>query len=194
MARPKAGAGGHYDQYESLLEQYEETGSVEHLHGMFRLLDLDGDGLVSKEELLIFYRTRERENEASKAARAFMKLGDTNHDGLLEENEFIALFTQASNLDIDESGGALSATDEECKRHLDAYERTRDDRHLHSCFQTLDINKDGVISKSELKSSYLCRGASSEDAARFLMQLGDANSDGVLSIDEFVQLIKQSFH
>lgn len=195
MAGPRAGAAGHYGQYEALLEQFEESGAVEPLRAMFRLLDLDGDGKVSKDELLAFYRTRERESDAAKATRAFMKLGDTNQDGYLQEDEFVSLFTQATSLEVNASDESLSPVDLECRKHLEDYERTRDDRYLQRCFDVLDVNKDGVISKTELKGSYLCKSTSSgEDAARFLMQLGDTNQDGVLSLEEFVQLIKQSLH
>lgn len=192
MSLRKAGASDYYEQYEALLEEFEETGTVEVLQRMFRLLDLDGDGRVSKEELLTFYRSREQEREAAKATRSFFKLGDTNQDGFLDETEFVALFTRTSNIDLDEK--ALSQADMECKRLLDTYEETRNDQLLHRCFQLLDLNHDGVVSKSELKTSYLCRGRAADDAARIIMQLGDSNQDGVLSIDEFVQLIKQSLH
>jgi len=176
-----------YEQYEALLEDFETTGTVEPLYRMFQLLDLDGDGRISKAELLAFYRSREQEREAAKATRSFFKLGDTNQDGFLDQQEFLALFTRSS-----EESEALSQTDAECKRLLDTYEETRDDRLLESCFRMLDLNGDGVVSKAELKKSYLCRGAGKDEAARILMQLGDANQDGVLSLEEFVQLIKQS--
>jgi Ca2+-binding EF-hand superfamily protein len=192
MSLGKTGTSGYYDQYEALLDEFEETGAADALHRMFRLLDLDGDGRVSKEELLAFYRTREQEREATKATRSFFKLGDTNQDGFLDETEFLSLFTRTSNIDLDEK--ALSPADIECKRLLDTYEESRDDQLLHRCFQLLDLNHDGVVSKSELKASYLCRGRSMDDAARIIMQLGDTNQDGVLSVEEFVQLIKQSLH
>jgi len=192
MSLRKAGASEYYEQYEALLEEFEETGAVDALRRMFHLLDLDGDGRVSKEELLTFYRSREQEREATKATRSFFKLGDTNQDGFLDESEFVSLLTRTSNTDGEEK--ALSQTDMECKRLLDTYEETRDDQLLHRCFQLLDLNHDGVVSKSELKASYLCRGRSAEEAARIIMQLGDSNQDGVLSVEEFAQLIKQSLH
>lgn len=190
MSGGRAETRGHYEQYDALLEEYEASGVEQPLRQMFRMLDLDGDGRISKEELLIFYRTREQDREATKAARSFFKLGDINHDGFLDENEFVSLFTRASNLDIDER--ALTDTERECKNLIDSYEQTRNDELLQRCFALLDLNHDGVVSKSELKKSYLCRGTSANEAARILMQLGDTNQDGVLSMDEFVQLIKQS--
>lgn len=179
-----------YEEYEALLEEFESTGNIEPLRRMFQLLDLDGDRRVSKQELLAFYRTREHEREAIQATRSFFKLGDTNQDGVLDEEEFLALFTRASDPAEDEQ--ALSPSEKECKRLLDLYEETRDDELLHQCFRLLDLNGDGVVSKRELRKSYLCRGESGEEAARVLMQLGDTNQDGVLSVEEFEKLIKQS--
>ena len=179
-----------YAEYEALLEEFESTGNIEPLRRMFQILDLDGDRRVSKQELLAFYRTREQEREAMQATRSFFKLGDTNQDGVLDEEEFLALFTRASDSAEDEQ--VLSPTEKECKRLLDLYEETRDDELLRQCFQLLDLNGDGVVSKKELKKSYLCRGASGEEAVRVLMQLGDTNQDGVLSVEEFEKLIKQS--
>lgn len=176
-----------YGEYEALLEEFESTGTVEPLYRMFQLLDLDGDGRISKAELLAFYRSREQEREAAKATRSFFKLGDTNQDGYLDVQEFLALFTSSS-----EEQEPLSQIDAECKQLLDTYEDSRDDQLLERCFRLLDLNGDGVVSKAELKKSYLCRGTGREEAVRILMQLGDANQDGVLSLEEFVKLIKQS--
>lgn len=180
-----------YAEYEALLEEFESTGKIEPLRRMFQILDLDGDRRVSKQELLAFYRTREQEREAMQVTRSFFKLGDTNQDGVLDEEEFLALFTSTSNPAEDEQA-LLSPTEKECKRLLDLYEETRDDELLRQCFRLLDLNGDGVVSKGELRKSYLCRGKSGEEAVRVLMQLGDTNQDGVLSAEEFERLIKQS--
>lgn len=177
----------HYEQVEALLHTFGSTGAMEPLYRMFQLLDLDGDGRISKDELLAFYRSCAKEGEAAEATRSFFKLGDTNQDGYLDAQEFLALFLHSPEQDK-----ALSHTDAECKRLLAAYNDSRDDQWLESCFRLLDSNGDGVVSKAELAKSYLCKSTEREEVARVMMQLGDVNQDGVLSLQEFMRLIKQS--
>lgn len=74
---------------------------------------------------------------------------------------------------------------------LERYQSTNDVSHLEACFQMIDKDKNGVISLKELKQSFLLNGVKDRDvAAGMLMQAGDLNQDGVLSLPEFVALAK----
>jgi Ca2+-binding EF-hand superfamily protein len=70
------------------------------------------------------------------------------------------------------------------------YSESSDVKHLQACFQLIDRDRDGVISLEELQQSCLCRGAKDREvAARVLMQAGDLDQNGVLSLAEFVGLV-----
>lgn len=172
---------------------YKMTGDEEHLHAMFRLLDLDEDNRASKGEIRRYYLSRETENRAEQLTRTVFALADTDGDGTLDEGEFVTWCKQFATFEfgeIDTSQPGTAAEIAELDRLLARYQTTSDPKYLESMFRLIDLNHDGYISRSEFRSSVLCKVFKSPDfAATFLMELGDINSDGVLSAKEFVDLM-----
>lgn len=176
---------------------YKMTGDEEHLHAMFRLLDLDDDRRVSKAEITQYYSNSESENRAKLITKAVFALADTNGDGTLDESEFVCWCKQFATFEfseIDTSQRATATEVAELERILTRYQATHDPKHLEAMFHLIDLNHDGCVSRSELRSSVLCQCFQSPDfASSFLMELGDTNDDGVLNAKEFVELMVGCF-
>jgi len=172
---------------------YKMTGDEEHLHAMFRLLDLDGDNRASKGEIRRYYSSRETESRAEQMTRTVFALADTDGDGTLDEGEFVTWCKKFATFEfgeVDTSQPGIATEVAELDRILTRYQSTSNPKHLESVFRLIDLNHDGFISRSELRSSVLCKCFQSPDfAAAFLMELGDTNSDGVMSAKEFVELM-----
>ncbi|XP_011016821.1 PREDICTED: calmodulin-like protein 5, partial [Populus euphratica] len=71
---------------------------------------------------------------------------------------------------------------------------TSTEKQLRAIFMECDINKDGVLSKKELKRAFRRLGAliPAFRAARGLHH-ADANHDGVVDMDELDDLIKYAY-
>ena len=63
------------------------------LDKVFRELDINGDGTLSKEELLEGYRKFYGGDFDEKEVEALIEMGDTNGDGVLDFSEFMMVCT-----------------------------------------------------------------------------------------------------
>ena len=175
-----------YLNYECLLHDYGATQREECLRAAFRLLDLDGDGSVSKDEQLTFVRIMTDEENAQSYISELFKAGDTNRDGSFDEDEYVKLV------------GPIIANERYYFSHrrprvnvlLDNFLVSRNCILLEMAFLLLDSDRDGYLSLSELHTSSLM-GAIPELEIEGIMALGDKNLDGVLSISEFVEVVEK---
>ena len=77
-----------------LMELYYDERNPEHLEAFFRILDTNGDGVISLEELKQSYLFSVKK-DTELAARMFMQWGDTNADGVMSLSEFLTLIKQS---------------------------------------------------------------------------------------------------
>ena len=184
-----------FSAYDSHFELFKMTKDDSHLRSMFSLIDLDGDGHVSKSEVLQYYQSHDSDYQAELFTKAVMAIGDTNKDGFLDEREFVAFARELATFEPQEvtpSTPELAAGLVELDRIFSHYQTTHDPKYLETMFHTMDLNRDGFITHTEFRESVFCRGFKSQEfAARFLMAIGDENQDGVLSIAEFVELMQR---
>jgi len=129
----------------------------------FKLLDKDGDGSITKQEMA---QSGQKFNSAQ--IEAIFALGDINDDGALDLDEFIAVMCPS----------ALSVV----SRLVGKYKNIAE---VKKAFLAIDVNKDGLLSKDELAGSGKFNGQEVE--AIFI--LGDLNGDGDIDLEEFVSLL-----
>merc|ERR1719334_2808125 len=126
---------------------------------LFRILDKDGDGNISQEEMRACgSRFNAQEIEA------IFAIGDVDNDGAISLNEFVAVMCPSASTVV----GRLSKT----------YGNLEE---IKAGFKKLDKNNDGMISKKEMASA----GLSGQEVDA-IFKLGDTNGDGEIDIDEFI--------
>merc|ERR1712106_1027048 len=129
----------------------------------FKLLDKDGDGSISKQEMA---SSGHKFNSAQ--IESIFALGDVNDDGALDLDEFISVMCPSALTVISRLRGKYKNISE-----------------VKKSFLAIDIDKDGLLSKEELAGSGKFNGQEVE--AVFI--LGDLNGDGDIDLEEFVGLL-----
>merc|ERR1719341_448241 len=136
--------------------------------GLFKEIDIDGDGLLSKEEMLNSPGCKFDKEQIE----AIYELGDSNGDEVLDMGEFIAIMYPAA-------GEALAKLSKNYP-NIDEVELL---------FRKLDFDNDGSITKAELSEGSI-RFTPQEVEAIFA--LGDINDDGALDLEEFIGVMYPS--
>jgi calcium-dependent protein kinase len=124
----------------------------------FQAIDVNGDGKLSREELVYMYRETVGEVAAEEEVKKIMENADTDGNGYIDFTEFMK-----ANLD---------RTKHLC---LD---------NLKTAFQTFDQDGNGTISLDELKST-LQSDLESDFELRELIREVDLDGDGEISWKEF---------
>merc|ERR1719369_1659068 len=102
---------------------------IDEVKGLFKAIDADGDGLLTKEEMMNSPNCRFDREEVT----AIYELGDSNGDGVLDMGEFIAIMYPAA-------GEAISKLSKN-------YPNIEEVKLL---FRKLDLDNDGSITKVEM--------------------------------------------
>ncbi|CAD8209837.1 unnamed protein product [Paramecium octaurelia] len=138
----------------------------------FRKIDKDGNGKISKEDLvlgknkiIIVYMEKYNDIKANQLVDDFFERLDTNKSGIVDYTEFIT-----------------AAVDE--KKLLNKF-------RLQQAFKMFDLNGDGYINKDDFKE---ISGGSNENLWNEILALGDQNSDGQLSKQEFIDILVKKYN
>jgi len=129
---------------------------------LFSILDKNGDGLISKEEMRACggkFNSEEIE--------AIFAIGDVNNDGEIDLNEFIGVLCPGASTVV--------------ARISKNYKTLQD---IKNGFKQLDKDGDGAISKSEMAQAGL-----NEQQVNAIFKLGDSDNDGQIDLDEFIQVM-----
>jgi len=141
---------------------------IAEVKGLFKEIDVDGDGLLTKEEMFSSPGNKfDREQ-----VEAIFELGDSDGDGQLDMGEFIAILYPTA-------GEALSKLSKN-------YHNVDEVKHL---FKQLDVDNDGSITKDELTEGVIRFSPQEVEA---IMALGDVNDDGSLDMEEFIGVLYPS--
>ena len=133
------------------------------LSDSFRALDTNGDGRLSREELLEAYRQLMPVEEAQATVEAVMSNVDTDHNGYIDYSEFVLATANYAML--------LSKG------------------NLEAAFAAFDKDGSGKISAEELKAMLDATGEVKEDVWQELVQEADQNGDGEIEFREFSRLM-----
>jgi len=153
---------------ETLSKIRKGINSIADVKGLFKAIDVDGDGLLSKEEMLNSPGCKFDKEQVE----AIYELGDSNGDLVLDMGEFIAIMYPAA-------GEALAKLS---KNYTNIDE-------VKELFKKLDVDNDGSISKEELTEGSI-RFTPQEVEA--ILALGDVNDDGAIDLEEFIGVMYPS--
>merc|ERR1712013_145703 len=148
---------------EALAKLSKNYPNIEEVEKLFKRLDLDNDGSITKAEL-----TDASIKFSNQEIDAIFALGDINDDGELDLEEFIGvMYPSAATV-----AGRLRG-------------QYTDINSVKKAFNKIDLNGDGKVSKEEVASSNVFN--QQEIDALFL--LGDANNDGEIDLEEFIGVL-----
>lgn len=137
----------------------------EHLEKVFRALDKNGDGQLSKEEILEGYE---------------------EHFGMpINEEEVDKMFT---NIDIDGSG-SIDYT-EFVMATMNEKNMSSNDKLLQA-FRMFDKDGSGTISADEIKEVLGCNSYLNPKVIEDIMKEVDENGDGEIQFEEFVHMMRK---
>jgi Ca2+-binding EF-hand superfamily protein len=152
-----------------------------HVQRMFKHLDLNGDGFITKEEIATSqaqFDQKMSKNAPKRAAKMFDRL-DTNHDG------------QITQSDVDAARAARLAKNGKQPRP--------GRRGTSSLFAKADADKDGIVTRAEFDAATASgkikvRHSNMRGSAIVrLFDLADVNKDGRVSLEEAQTAALQHF-
>ncbi|NP_001265972.2 Hop-interacting protein THI080 [Solanum lycopersicum] len=147
-----------------VIAEHLKLEEIEVIREMFALMDSDGDGKITYDELKTGLR-----KVGSQLAEAEMKLlmdvADVDGNGVLDYGEFVAVII-----------------------HL---QRMENDEHFRRAFMFFDKDGSGYIELDELREALADEsGACDTDVVNEIMREVDTDKDGQISFEEFVGMMK----
>merc|ERR1719187_532067 len=126
---------------------------------LFRVLDKDGDGMISQEEM-----RNCGQKFSAKEIDAIFALGDINNDGEIDVSEFVAVMCPSASTVVARISKGFKTLDD-----------------VKAAFKKLDRDGDGVISRQEMAACGL-----NDQEVEAIFALGDSNNDGEIDQQEFI--------
>jgi len=138
------------------------------LEKQFKEWDLNGDGVLSKDEIMKGYKKtygKVDENEIENMIKSI----DLDGNGVIDYNEFLA-----------------------CAMSKDKILRNE---NLELCFKAFDLDNSGKISLEEIFALFKRGSKENEDIEAFkeMIRAADENGDGEISLEEFKDIMKKFF-
>ena len=129
----------------------------------FKCLDTNGDGKISKDELIYIYAETLSEKESKLRAQEILSKVDINYNGEIDYSEFLCA----------------------CLDYYSYLSRS----NLEAAFRVFDYNDDGFISLDEIRAVLGQGNNLSDEVWQNLLNEADSNGDGVIDMMEFVKLM-----
>lgn len=130
----------------------------------FRALDTNGDGKLSREELLEGYKQHMPLEEAEQAVNTVLARVDADHSGFIDYSEFV-----------------VASAD---------YQLLLSQNNLEAAFSMFDKDGSGKISSAELKAMLDAQAEVSEEVWTALVKQADQDGDGEIEFKEFCRLMQ----
>jgi calcium-dependent protein kinase len=130
-------------------------------------LDKNGDGKISKSELIEQYRKTMDKDEANEIVTKIMKEVDSNHSGDIDYTEFLAACMNTSNFNSRTS--------------------------LETAFQMFDKDGSGDITIDEIRAVLGSKQILDTSVWNEILAEVDQNGDGVIDLKEFIVLMTRKF-
>jgi calcium-dependent protein kinase len=147
-----------------IITQLMSNKDIKEARDIFRDLDLNGDGKLSREELLTGYKKFMPVASAMVLVDKIMIEVDTNNSGYIDYNEFLKAAIDVKSFASPE--------------------------YLQSAFNLFDKDRSGKISLEELKT-VLEAGAQDDHIFEGILKQVDKNGDGEIDIEEFAGILKK---
>jgi len=147
----------------SQLLTQEQTAQI---RDVFRSLDRNGDGRLSKEELLFAYRQHNTEEQTQEIVENVMRKVDVDKSGFIDYSEFLAASINLQTL--------------------------TSKANLEQAFRLFDKDCSGKITIQEVKEILGGDQQVSDSVWQQIMKEVDANSDGEIDLKEFINMMLQS--
>ena len=133
----------------------------------FHALDLDGDGYISKAELLQVLLKIMPEQQAEEEAGAIVKAADLNNNGLIGFEEFVVASYREKDL--------LTTA------------------NLALVFNSIDLDHSGTASIEEMKAVFYFSGTSEKDKIwREMMEIADKDDKREIDFESFCEVIRKT--
>ena len=130
----------------------------------FQALDANGDGELSREELLNGFQKSGKYDDPEKVVDKMMALVDTNQNGTIDYSEFVMATIN--------------------KEHL------LNRQKLEVAFRMIDKDNSGTITIDEIKTMFGGKNSQiTDDMWREMVNEFDSNSDGEISLSEFKEMM-----
>jgi calcium-dependent protein kinase len=137
----------------------------ENLAKIFKAIDKNGDGKLSKEEILDGYDQFFGKNMDKTEIEKMFEAVDIDQSGFIDYSEFVVAAMNEKNLLTNEK--------------------------LQSAFRMFDKDGSGYISSDEIKEILGFGKTLSEEAVNEIIKQVDANGDGQISFEEFAAMMKR---
>ncbi|OMJ82456.1 hypothetical protein SteCoe_16865 [Stentor coeruleus] len=146
-----------------IITQLMSTKEIKEARDIFKELDENGDGKLSRQELIKGYRKFASQKDAEDMVDRIMAAVDTDHNGFIDYNEFLKAAVDVKKISSEE--------------------------YLQTAFNLFDKDANGKISIDELKSVLQSAG---EDEVLFqeIIKQVDINGDGEIDLEEFTTILK----
>merc|ERR1719394_735685 len=108
-------------------------------------------------------------------ANAIFSIGDTNGDGEIDVEEFIAVMCPSAMAVVFKISQAVKGKE-----------------GAAAVFKQIDVNGDGMISKQEMSSAMIGGSRLSKSEVDAIFKLGDSNGDGEIDMEEFLAVMVPS--
>ena len=149
---------------------------VENLLEIFRTIDKDGNGMISREEM----------------RQGLSYFGQKTNQKKIEEKDMDEIFDA---MDFDGSGqvdysGIYLVYAEFLASFLDCFVY-KNEKFLREAFNKMDVNKDNKLGKSDLQNLIHSGNLSFRDEMSRLIDEVDLDQDGKIDFNEFMGLLRQ---
>merc|ERR1719187_1215804 len=148
----------------------------------FKKIDINGDGLISKDELskaVLPNNMKLSETEID----AIFQLGDVNKDGEIDLDEFLGVMAPTAGISTISQTTVVSSFSSSSTTTF-SFSSASD---VRAAFRKFDVNGDGHIDMGELKQMMNAGGKKASDAeVQALFKKIDLDGDGEIDLNEFV--------
>jgi len=156
-----------------------------YLQRLFKIGDKDGNGVLDSLELHDLL-CKSGFNLDEETINQIMVSADTNHDGVIQYDEFVPAMRNLI-AQIPRSDGGMPGVQDVSSTELTSY--------LQRLFKIGDTNGDGVLQPAEFESLLRKSGFEFDDAMiSKICEAADVNHDGLIEYDEFVPAIMALVH
>ena len=136
---------------------------IKYFKECFTKIDLDGDGKLTREELVLEYSKHMPRQEAEDVACSIVAKLDQDLDGKIDYTEFlVSCLEKQKNLSIE---------------------------NLEIAFKIFDVDGNGSITAEEIREVLNDGQCDDEDLWKFLLKEADGNGDGIVDLKEFMTLM-----